>query len=300
MTESLDTIIVGAGPAGISAAVFLKRAGIKFKIFERKRTGGLLHNAHLVENYPGFDGLPGKKLVEEMEGQLARWDIEVEMAEVTDIERNDVGFRVRLEDPEPKELDARTVIIATGTIPLKLDLDGSDIIEGKHLFYEIADLPDNISGKEVVVIGGGDAAFDYALNLSEKGASVRIAMRSDKPRCLPLLYERAENDPSIQIYQDCNPASFEMHGGRLVIKCPHMQIKADIVLVAIGRRPSDELIVPLQRDTGANALPGLYIAGDVQQGSYRQMGIAVGDGIKAAMGIMKFLESISDNQEDII
>ncbi len=288
----LDAIIVGAGPAGISAAVYLKRAGINFKIFERKRTGGLLHNAHLVENYPGFDGLPGKRLVEEMEGQLAKWDILVELAEVTSIASSDPGFRISLLDPEPKEMEARTVIIATGTRPIKLDLDGSDIIEGKHLFYEITDMPDNISRKEVVIIGGGDAAFDYALNISKRGASARIAMRSDRTRCLPLLYERAENDPHIQIYPDCSPASFEIQGDRLVLGCPHMQIKADIMLVAIGRRPSDELIVPLQRDTGANTLPGLYMAGDVQQGSYRQMGIAVGDGIKSAMGVIEFLEEI--------
>lgn len=278
-----DTIIIGAGPAGIAAAIYLKRAGRNICMLERKHVGGLLHNAHHVENYPGFHGVRGKELAGHMKGQLHKWDIDVVHETATAILEKDSGFRIVTPD---NERFARTVVLATGTIPKKLDIEGAQEMEGVHLFYEVVDLPEQVSGKDMVVIGSGDAAFDYALNLSEQEASVIITFRGGNPKCLPLLLERVKAQPSVHIYPDFHPVSFRSHNDRIIMKCHHIDIEADYVLGAIGRVPEDHLLSDFKEMPA-----GLFVAGDIQQGKCRQVGIAVGDGISSAMQILDYLEA---------
>ncbi len=284
----LDAVIIGAGPAGIASAIYLKRAGLDICILVMKRVEVLLENAHLVENYPGFEGVRGSELAGHMQGQLRKWGIEVHHESATTILEEENGFRIAT---LKGNWHSKTVVVATGTVPKKMDIDGALDMEGIHLFYEVADLPEPVSDKEVVIIGSGDAAFDYGLNLSEQGASIRILFRSDKPKCLPLLYERAMEDQNITLEANWAPISFREHNGRIVIGSHLEDIEADHVLGAIGREPDNRLL------KGFVSRPeGIFVSGDVQQGKCRQVGIAVGDGIKAAMDVMDLLKDVEESQ----
>ncbi len=291
----LDTVIIGAGPAGIAAAIYLKRAGLNICVLEKKRIGGLLHNAHLVENYPGFHGVRGRELAGHMQGQLRKWGVEVHHETATTILEEENGFRTATLKDETTLMKSgeafcnwhsKTVVVATGTVPRKMNIDGARDMEGIHLFYEVVDLPEPVSDKEVVIIGSGDAAFDHGLKLSEQGASVRILFRSGVPKCLPLLNERAVKDPNITLEANWAPISFREHNSRIVIRSNLDEIEADYVLGAIGREPNVGLIKDFR------SMPeGLFVSGDVQQGKCRQVGIAVGDGIKAAMDVIDLLDN---------
>ena len=288
-----DVIIIGAGPAGLAAAIQLKRYGIHPLIFERSRVGGLLHNANLVENYPGFPrGITGPRLVELMVHQARNLDIQVTHAQVTSLAFESSLFQVTA---GKKSFQARVVVIATGTSPLglpNLDLPGE--LAGR-IFYEVVDLLD-VEGKSILIVGGGDAAFDYALNLAGKNR-VTILNRASSTRCLPLLWDRAKNVSSIT-YLD-NIEICALHPGEqggILVDCQSeagaLQFYADYLIIAIGRRAQLDIIPDsFRQQAGALEERGvLHIIGDVKNGIYRQTSIAVGEGVMAAMKIYRYLK----------
>ena len=281
-----DVAVVGAGPAGIAASIFLKRAGFDIVLFEKNEIGGLLLNAHLVENYPGFPrGIKGYELCNLMKAQLSRWNIRPIKEEVNEINVEDDGFVLTTNDSQDK---FRCVILATGTKPKKLGIPGETKLFGKSVFYDVKDLLPLIKlGDSCIVIGGSDAAFDYSLNLVEKQASVKLFYRSDKPKCLPLLLERVKKSSNIQL----NPLSTlielaEKDGKTEVLFDSKNSLVADYVLIACGREPNEEL---LSENFMEKNISGFYIAGDIKTGKFRQTGIAVGEGIHAAMSVEEYL-----------
>jgi len=289
-------VIIGAGPAGISAAIQLRRVGLAPVLLEKNEVGGLLRNAHRVENYPGFpDGIAGPDLVARFKAHLEAWKIKVRKAEA-----------IRLSALPEKRLSVETeetvfrpeiVIVASGTRPEAIDLPGSEGLRGRRIFYEPVEMPlERLSGKRVIVAGGGDAALDYALNLRAKGAHVSILTRS-KPCGLALLQRRIE-DGHIEVKAQVALLSAQKRESGLRLKIRQGErmrtLAADYLLLACGRTPArsffdgvlENLIPPETIETG---IPGLFLAGDVIRGRYRQTGIAVGDGLLAAMKAEEYL-----------
>jgi len=284
-----DAVIIGAGPAGIAAAIYLKRAGAEIALFEKAKVGGLLRSANLVENYPGFpEGISGLKLVSLFEEQLEAMNIRPVMERVTDIEHLKNVFRITA---GCGKLCARNVLIATGTRPIPLVLEGSDGPAGTRIFYDVNAVPKR-EGR-ALVIGGGDAAFDYALNLDGRGMDAIIVSRS-KPKCLKLLAQRAREE-RISVAVGCTPKSVRFNGKRVELKCASSErsrnFEGDFILVATGRTPDTGALDGLAKKVKVKGrgpetnLRGLYMIGDVLGGSYRQTGIAVGSGVLAAMMI---------------
>jgi thioredoxin reductase (NADPH) len=289
-----DVVIVGAGPAGIAAAIYLKRAGIEPLIFERTEIGGLLLNANLVENYPGFPGgIRGSELVERFKEQLLSLDIDISLGEVTNVSYNDGEFQLLM---DKKEYKSHILIIASGTKPKRLGISGESELSGRKLFYEIKDIPSPTKHDAVIIIGGGDCAFDYALNIATEVKSVDIIFRGKHPKCLPLLSERALAIENIRPHPNLLPREFKENEG-IVTECTspsgEIEFPSDYVLVAAGREPNIDFLPELVdieiNSDGGCAIPGLFIAGDVRRGSKRQVGIAVGDGIICAMSALEFL-----------
>jgi thioredoxin reductase (NADPH) len=290
-----DVVIVGAGPAGISAAVYLKRTGLNPLVIEKDRIGGLLLNANLVENYPGFpEGISGKELVDLLKEQLDRWGVEVRRTEVDRVLPTNDGFRIVT--PEG-DIESQAVILATGTKPKKAGISGENRFEGQRLFYEIRDMPEE-NGRDYIIMGSGDAAFDYALNLSGKASKVDIVFRSSKPRCIKLLLERALNTDNIILHPESEPKSLTEKDGRLHLTCQtpdeEKEYDADYALIACGREPNlvdveGSLDLSVRGENCETKIPGIYVVGDVRRGDYRQMGIAVGDALQAAMSIADYL-----------
>ncbi|MBM3295893.1 MAG: NAD(P)/FAD-dependent oxidoreductase, partial [Candidatus Aminicenantes bacterium] len=192
----VEVAVVGAGPAGASAAVQLRRSGVDFRIFEKAGTGGLLRNAYLVENYPGFPrGISGPALVRLIERHLKRLGIDVEKNEVLRIGYRNGRFILKTRRGDVR---SRVCVIAAGTEPRRLP-DGLVPPEAEgRVFYEAATLADRSKGMRIAVLGSGDAAFDYALNFARRN-DVFILHRGRKPKGLPLLRRRARNRPRIVI-----------------------------------------------------------------------------------------------------
>lgn len=281
--------IIGAGPAGIAAAIQLKRSGMAPFVVEKERVGGLLKNAHWVENYPGFpDGISGLHLVSLFERQLAGHGLEVLFEEVLNVELDGHAFCVATTGGC---WVSRIVIVASGTKPRK----SSDVTlcpgAEERIFYEMYPLRD-VAGKKIAIVGAGDAAFDYALNLGRNN-DIAILSRSEKSRCLPLLRERAARSPRIKVLDETIVRQIAVGREGLHIKCVSREKQTchhvDFLVFAIGREPQldflSETVRKRRRELEESGR--LYQIGDVHNGLFRQTAIAVGDGIKAAMRIIK-------------
>ena len=279
-------VIVGAGPAGIAAAVYLRRAGVDPRVFERDEIGGLLRNAHLVENYPGFpEGIGGPELVELFKRHLVRWRIDIRMEEVHTVSKEGEVYKL---SSESGEAFAKSVIVATGTRPKRIDIQGLEDVELSRVFYEVRDIPPTAKGN-FLIIGGGDAAFDYALNLASRDIYVDIVFRGE-PRCLALLLERASRSEKIRTHAGTELKSVRGEERQLVFMMEQegteKEIVADYGLIACGRK-ADMGVLPPELAENWKEASGLYLVGDVRRGNYRQVGISVGDGILAAMSIIE-------------
>lgn len=285
-----EIVIIGAGPAGISCAIQLKRFGLEPFLVEKDVAGGLLINANLVENYPGFpSGITGNELAELFRRQLKRFNVNLKRMEVTKLDYKDNNFTIKT---NTDELTVEIVIVASGTEPKMLDIDNDEV--KKKVFYEIKSLK-SLKDKEICIIGGGDAAFDYALSLSLHNA-VTIIYRKNSPSCLPLLFQRAKKQQSIRFLKNCVLKEIGKDEEKLILQCSaddDFQIYADYVVAAIGRKPNlgflSERLVKAYRQE--KQIEHLYFIGDVIRGFYRQVGIAVGDGLCTAMKIYYSKES---------
>ncbi|MBC8332859.1 MAG: NAD(P)/FAD-dependent oxidoreductase [Anaerolineae bacterium] len=281
--------IIGAGPAGLAAAIQIKRFGVDPLVFEMDAPGGLLCNANLVENYPGFPrGIAGTRLVRLFERQAQAVGVNLTHARVTQLDWDGGAFRL---DTSHGARMARRVVVATGTRPrtfTNLEIPAPLI---DRVFYEVFHLF-GVTGQHIAIVGAGDAAFDYALNLAGRGNTVTILNRGGELKCLPLLWERSQVKPRICYLAHTALETLEPGADDgLLLRCvsgrKKLKIQADYLLGAIGRVPRLDVLSPRVQDQ-AQSLESralLYFIGDVKNGIYRQTSIAIGDGIRAAMQI---------------
>jgi thioredoxin reductase len=291
-----DVLIIGAGPAGIAAGIQLKRYGLDPILFERAEIGGLLKNANLVEDYPGFPGgIPGPALVQLFKRQLMDFSLQIRPEEVTkvDLEKGHY-FLVKT---GKNGYYSRNVVVASGTQPRRFrEFEIPAALEGQ-VFYEVYPLL-GVSGREIVIVGAGDAAFDYGLNLSRKNR-ITILNRGQGIKCLPLLWDRAQDEPQIEYFEKTAITNIKPHPNTgVILECTTpdgpVTFQADFLVGAIGREPAldflSEQVSALASTLEQQGL--LYFIGDVKNDIYRQTSISVGDGVRAAMQIYRKLKEI--------
>lgn len=279
-----EVLIVGAGPAGLAAATQLKRYGIPFVLLEKDSVGGLLRNANLVENYPGFpSGIPGPKLATLFARQLRRTGVEVTFDAILRLDYED-GW---LAEAERTSYRPGVVVIASGTKPKTIPVEVPAQAR-ERVFSEVWPLA-GVSGKQVVIVGAGDAAFDYALNLAGRGNTVTILNRGRSTSCLPLLWERANANPDITYREETGIERIELSesNDRVRLFTNHYSLLADYLVFAIGREPALDFLPERVRMHERSLVESgkLYFAGDVHNGLFRQAAIAAGEGLRAAMQI---------------
>lgn len=300
-----DVVIVGGGPAGLTAAIYAGRANLRTVILEKGQPGGQIAQTEEVENYPGFpEPISGMELSRRMVEQAEKFGAKLEMDEVEAIEQREGVFRVRGYEAT---YEARAVIIATGANPKRLGIPGEDVFWGRGVstcatcdgfFYR---------GKHVVVIGGGDAAVEEGLFLTKFADSVTLIHRRDTLRANKVAQARAFANPKMKFIW--NTAVDEVLGDEdgtvCGVKLRDLRTEevrehpTDGVFVFIGHVPNTEFLGDLVklredgyvdvRDDIYTSVEGVFAAGDVSDYVYRQLATSVGAGTRAAMSAERLL-----------
>lgn len=309
MTEqTTDVIIIGSGPAGYTAAIYLGRAGYHPVVIAGALTpGGQLVNTTEVENFPGFpDGILGPDLMDAMRKQAERFGAEIIYDDVVAADVNSDVKRVTLDDGDT--YTARAIIVATGSRVRKLGVPGEAEFSGRGVSYCATCDGFFFRGKPIVVVGGGDSALTEADFLSRFGSSVTVIHRRDAFRASRILVDRAQQNPKITLRMNAVVERIngdDQSGAQSVtirdtVNGDTNDIPANGVFVAIGHTPATEFLDgALQCDEhgyirvdGAStrtSVPGVFAAGDVVDGVYRQAISAAGMGCRAALDAQAYL-----------
>ncbi len=294
-----DVVIIGAGPAGVAAAVQCQRLGVRPLLLDRSgEAGGLVANGFSVENYPGLEPMPGNELKSLFQAHLKRFELSVGKGDVRRISAEDGAFVVEGDFGATR---SRAVIVAVGTVPRELPVPGASELGTTRLFYEVRQLFHTLpleKLKRVLVIGGGEAALDYSLSLARRGIQVRLLARGEHFRAKGRLVRLVQHSPPIRIIFGAAPQSLRpvSEGVELQLSTPQgmATYDGDAVIVAIGRGSRVGDLFSGLDVTGAERVstevPGLFIAGDARFGSLGQVGMAVGDGLRAAIAVADMLD----------
>jgi thioredoxin reductase (NADPH) len=281
----LDLIIVGGGPAGLAAGIQASHMGLKIMILDKHAWGGRLRLARKVENFPGLTRpYSGAQVVSRLLAQARSKGLPMEAEACRSIDHPDACFVV---NGDSNTYSAKTVIVATGVRPKELVIPGLDQ-PANHIFYSWRDLPRK-KGARVAIVGGGEAAFDQACTLAERGAGVVVLVRGDKPKAFEGLVQEAK-DLDVDIIPNATVKYAEAKGRDLLIHVSgrhNTTLQVDYLLAAVGTTSSE---ITISDAAAAKADRGLYWAGDVCSGDYRQAAIAFGDGIKKAMIVYEYVK----------
>lgn len=294
MKENKKTsiVLIGGGPACVTAAIQLSRSGMK-PILLSENIGGTIKNANLIENLLGFpEGISGEDYVTLIQKQLEKNDVQVILEKVEKVTLLKNEYEILT---SKSRILAEQVIIGTGSKPKKLNVKGEEEAWDKNLlFYEIFNLKlREIANKKITIIGSGDVAYDYALNLCKSTNLITIIQRQQKTKSLPVLQERIREQENITFLKDREPMKVQMEDDKIILTILNEgreeQITSNYILVAIGREPNISFLDSklVQQYENPNDDSGLYFIGDVKAGNFRQVSISIGDGMKAAMEIIK-------------
>ncbi len=303
-SETYDVIIVGGGPAGLSAGVYAARARLHTLLIEKEMIGGNIVYAELVENYPGFpEGISGMDLTQAMHNQATKFGMETRMTEITAL--SVVGPKKTVKTGEG-DFSARSLIIAGGSTRQLLGAPGEKEFTGRGVSYCATCDAAFFTDQRVAVIGGGNAAIQEAVHLTRFASEVTLVHRRAELRATRIEQERAFAQPKIKFAWNSTVAAIE--GGDTVegLRIKNVQtntestLKVNGVFVAIGFTPNtaylkgilslDDAGQVVVNDKMETNVPGVYAAGDIRSGSLRQVVMACSDGATAAMNADKYLE----------
>ena len=300
-----DLIIIGAGPAGLTAAIYAGRAAIKPLVLSGAMPGGQIASTNLVENFPGFpDGINGFDLAMHFQQQAEHFGAEIVMEAATEIDLSNRPFTVTTRG---QTYSGRAVIIATGAFPRRLGIPGEREFFGRGVSTCATCDGFLYKGKTTVVIGGGDSAIDEGLFLTRFADKVQVVHRRDELRASKQLQERAFAEPKMQFVWDS--VATEILGDEIVSGVRVRNVKTDEqtvldtdgVFVYVGLIPATSLVAGQIELNPAGYIvtdahqrtniPGVFAAGDVQNPEFRQCVVAAGDGATAAIQAERFLSA---------
>ncbi len=304
MQESFDVVIIGAGPAGIAAAIYASRGNMKCAIIEKEMPGGQVNKTSVVEHYPGYEKISGPDLVEKFYKQLNSLEVTQIFSEVTDIKVNKTNKVLTLKNG--KKIKTKAVILALGRSPKKLTSDHYKSLEGKGISYCSLCDGNLYKNEDVSIVGSGNSALEEALYLSKICKSVTIICRSEKLKGDSVLIERIHEKDNIKVLYNATIEAF--HGKdkildslTLIENGEETTLATKACFIFIGYEPSTEFIKKLDilDENGyidvdreyRTKIPGIYAAGDVVKKEAFQIVTSVSDGALAAVTAIKDLSN---------
>jgi len=317
MPDTRDLIIIGSGPAGLTAAIYAARANLAPLVIEGEyvstgdQPGGQLMLTTEVENFPGFvDGVQGPELIRILRAQAARFDAEFLSERVVAVDLSARPFGVWTED---EELRSQAIIVSTGARSLMLDLEGERRLLGRGVSTCATCDGFFFRGREVAVVGGGDSAMEEAVFLTKFANRVTVVHRRDRLRASKIMQERAFKNKKIGFLWDSEVVDLEgeTHLEAAVVRNVKTGEESKLPLgglfVAIGHAPNtdlfrgqldmDEADYLLTRDGTRTNVEGVFACGDVQDRVYRQAVTAAGSGCMAAIDAERWLETVTHERE---
>ena len=306
--EKVETLIIGSGPAGYSAAIYAARADMKPVVIQGLQPGGQLTTTTDVDNYPGYkDGITGPEMMEDFKAQAERFGTDTRWGMVTKVDLSERPFKIEVD--EKQTILAETVIIATGASAKWLGMDDEIRLNGYGVsacatcdgfFYK---------GKEVVVVGAGDTAAEEATYLAKMCTKVTILVRRDEMRASKAMQHRVFNTPNLEVLFNHETKSINGEPGPVGVESvtainnvtnEETVIPASGFFVAIGHKPNSDLFkgqlemddagyLLIEAGTSKTKIPGVFAAGDIADHVYRQAVTSAGTGCMAALDAERFL-----------
>lgn len=300
-----DLLIIGAGPAGLTAGLYASRARVDTALVEKGSAGGQVITTEWIENYPGFEeGISGPDLALKMKLHAVKFGLEITNAEVINFTINDKIKKVTLDNGET--LEAKSVLIATGATSKRLGIPGENEFRGRGVSYCATCDGAFFRDKVLAVVGGGNTSVEESIFLTRFASKLYIIHRRDQLRADKIIQERAFANPKIEIKWDSIP--LKIKGDQVVdsitLKNVKTEEEADLpvdgVFIYIGWNPNTELFKDhvqlddmgyiIVNDRMETSLPGVFAAGDVNSRFLNQIATAVGDGAVAAVAAEKYIE----------
>lgn len=295
-----DSIIIGAGPAGMTAAIYLARANKKVLIIEKETIGGQISSSPLVENYPGYEGISGSVLANNMYNQVDKLGVDIELDEVTDIIPGELHTVKTLDN----EFKTRTVIIATGVKYRLLGLENEIELIGNGIHFCVSCDGAFYKGKHVAVIGGGNTGIINALALADMCEKVYLIQDKDKLTGEKILQDKLKQKVNVEVIT--NSVVSKIIGDdkleKIIIKNgkKENEIVVNGMFISIGLMPQSDFlkgIIDLDKFNYAvsfdtkTKIDGIFVAGDIRTKPFRQITTAVNDGTTSALYALEYLDN---------
>ena len=306
--KEYDLVVIGAGPGGMTAAMYGARANLKVAMIDRGVYGGQMNNTAEVENYPGFPSIMGPDLGEKMYKSATKQGVEFVYGDVQKIE---LDGQKRIVKMDPEDITAKAVIIATGSTNRKLGIPGEEEYSGRGVSYCAVCDGAFFKDENVAVVGGGDSAISEGLYLANLAKDVDVIHRRDQLRAERVLQTRAFKNPKMEFTWDSVPVEIVGDENKVTGVKVHNKktdedkvIDASGVFIYIGNVPNSEPFKELKitddqgwiitNDQMQTTVPGIYAVGDVRQKKLRQIVTAVGDGGIAGQNAFEYISELTD------
>lgn len=310
MEKSYDVIVIGAGPGGMTAALYASRANLSVLMLDRGIYGGQMNNTAAIENYPGFSSVLGPDLAENMYQGATQFGAEYAYGSVESIE---LDGTTKIVHTDSDTYSAKAVVVATGSEYRKLGVPGEEAYSGRGVSYCAVCDGAFFKGREVVVVGGGDSAVEEGLYLTQLASKVTVIHRRDQLRAQKIIQDRAFANDKMNFVWNSNVTEVlgddqKVTGVRVVNNQTgeEQTIDASGAFIYVGILPKTEQVADLgitdedgwikTNDQMETSVPGIYAIGDVRAKDLRQITTAVGDGGIAGQQVFKYIESLSDAQ----
>ena len=303
MNEIYDLIIIGEGPAGLTAAIYAKRAELKVLLIERYSAGGQILNTYEVDNYPGLPGISGFDLAMKMSEHADKFSVERVNAEVESVNFDDV---VKVINTDSGSYSAYSVILATGNSPRKLEVSGEEELTGCGVSYCATCDGAFFKKKAVAVVGGGDVAVEDAIFLARICSKVYLIHRRDELRAAKILQTALFQYDNVEAVWD---SVVEEIKGEDLVECIRVknvkdnttsELAVSGIFVATGNTPNASFLEKINIDRNSNgyiiadescatSIPGVFVCGDLRDKKLRQVSTAVADGANGVYSVQEYL-----------